>query len=205
MVPNPTTPYRLSFSACGLCVFESVQLAQLYLERRDWDDVKGVADNEKLLGFRTQSSSKRTLRELIARLLTLSEAELKLLIETDRSEQALLIWLAVCRTYPFVAQFATEVLQERVMSLRMAVSYSDFDQFYDDKAEWNDALAKISPSTRTKLRQVLFRMLREADILSKDGTLHPVYLPVALKDDIIKHDPKGLNYFPTTQTDRGVR
>lgn len=205
MASNSSKPYRMSFSAGGLCVPESVKLAQLRRMHGDWETVREYANDQRVLGFRTQSSSRRTVRELIDRLQKLSITELDLLSEVNSKEQALLLWLAVCRTYPFIAQFAVEVLQEHFLSLRMAVSYDDFDQFYDAKAEWNEVLAQLSPSTRAKLRQVLFRMMREADILSIDGTLHPIYLPPAIKNDIAKHDPKGLSYFPGPQADHGVR
>ena len=205
LLSGSSTSYRMSFSTGGLFVTESVALAKLYKAKLDWEEVKDFANDQKVLGFRTQSSSKRTVRELIARLQKLSNAELELLSEANKEEQALLLWLAVCRTYLFVAQFAIEVLQEHFLSLRMAVAHDDFYKFYEVKAEWNDALAQISPSTRAKLRQVLFRMMRESGILSKDGTLHPIFLPPAIKISIASHDPDGLSYFPGPKTDRGVR
>lgn len=204
MASNSLKPYRMSFSTGGLCIAESVQLAQLFHIHGDWEVVRDHANEQKVLGFRTQSSSKRTVRELIARLQNLSAGELELLTEVSRKEQGLLLWLAVCRTYPFVAQFALEVLQEHFLSLRMNVSHDDFDQFFDAKAEWNESLAQLSPSTRAKLRQVLFRMMREADILSKDGTLHPIFLPLEIKNDIASHDPKALSYFPGPKASCGA-
>lgn len=195
----------MSFSTGGLCVTESVKLAQLYGVHGDWEIVRDYANDHKILGFRTQTASKRTVRELIDRLQNLSNRELDLLFEANGKDQALLLWLAVCRTYLFVAQFAIEVLQEHFLSLRMTVTHDDFDNFFDAKAEWNETLAQLSPSTRSKLRQVLFRMMREADIVSKDGTLHPIYLPPVIQNDIAQHDPKGLSYFPGPQAAHGVR
>lgn len=128
------------------------------------------------LGFRASSSAKRTVREMVDRLRTLSEREIDLLLDGTPQEQTMLLWLAVCRTYRFVAEFATEVLRERFLSYRENLDYDAFDAFFEAKAEWNPDLAAIRPSTRAKLRQVLFRIMREADIISPSDEIRRTLL-----------------------------
>jgi hypothetical protein len=75
------------------------------------------------------------------------------------------------RYYRFIREFAVEVVRERFVTLRSDLHYDDFDAFYNAKAEWHEELEKNSLSTRNKLRQVLFRMLREADLLTKNNVI----------------------------------
>ncbi|MER8413948.1 BrxA family protein [Mesorhizobium sp. M1342] len=98
-------------------------------------------------------------------------------------------------TYAFIADFASEVLQERYARFQEDLGYDHFDSFFDSKAEWHPEFAELRPSTRAKLRQVLFRILREADLLSPSGTIMRTLLSPALQDSIIAHDPKELRFF----------
>jgi len=164
-MPSSTkSEYRMSFSFGGLFLNESIEASRLFSRLGDWRAVR----HEMITAgaFRTESSAKRTVREVLSRLQTLSDTEIALLAEGNLEEQALLLWLAVCRTYEFVAEFAAEVLCERFLSFRVELGYDAFDAFFEAKAEWNPDLSSIRPSTRAKLRQVLFRMLREAGIIS---------------------------------------
>lgn len=60
------------------------------------------------------ASQTRTLREVYDRIGHLSDAERQYLsAEADRAEQQAMVWLAVCRTYRFIYEFAVEVISER--------------------------------------------------------------------------------------------
>jgi hypothetical protein len=50
--------------------------------------------------------------------------------------------------------------------LRRQISFGDYDAFYNSKALWHTELDEIATSTQHKLRQNLFRMLRDADLIS---------------------------------------
>ena len=114
------------------------------------------------------------------------------------------MWLAACRAYRFVGEFAVEVVQDRFLSFRLDLPLETFDQFFDAKAEWDDDLAQIVGSTRLKLRQVLFRILREAGILDTGDRIVPSYLSLRLKSLIASRNPKELLYFPGLRPDEGV-
>ena len=102
--------YRISFTSGSLYHRESVRLAELYLLLHDWEEVRIQALRDNLLQARTESTAKRTCREAIARLKTLTESELTFLAEANHQDQAHLLWVAVCRLYRFIADFAVEVL-----------------------------------------------------------------------------------------------
>jgi hypothetical protein len=161
----------MSFGTGGLYINESVAVARLRLQGNSWDSTAAKALETRAFPVRKVSSARRSIQEIINRLKQLSNDELLMLLEGDRPERTALLWLAACRAYRFIGEFAVEVLNERFLSLRLRVTYDDFDSFLAAKAEWPPKLASLSSSTRAKLRAVLFRLMRETGVLSQDGQL----------------------------------
>jgi len=196
-IASPSMGYRMSFTAASLCIRESAILAQRYLDLGNWEQVSSEAFSENLLQVRTQSSLRRLLRELTTRLETLSPAELELLTESTEQHQAQILWLAVCRCYPFVAEFAAEVVRERYLSLKYELPLDEFDAFFNRKAQWHPELDSISSSTHNKLRQVLYRLLREAGLLSAQRTIQGIQLNPRLAKLLHQGCAEEALYFPT--------
>lgn len=189
--------YRMSFSVGGLLVKESVALAQAYRANETWPEARERLMSEGISSFPKLASQTRVLREVFDRIGHLTDAERIYLIEVaDRLEQQALVWLAVCRTYRFVKEFAVEVVAERYQSWRFDLGLEVFDRFLAEKAESDQGLAKLSPSTCAKLRQVLFRIMRESELLSDDGKIQPVWLSVRMKALIEETNPADLLIFP---------
>lgn len=195
------TGYHLSFTSGGLCLYESRLLAELYLDLGDWQSVRDKAISDNLLQARTISSLTRSCREVISRLKTLHQAELAFLVQASPQEQAYLLWIAVCRRYPFIAEFAIEVLRERYITLKNDLAFDHFDAFYNRKSEWHPELDKISTTTRNKLRQVLFRMLREADLLTSGNSIKSAMLTQRLLTTVKTSASRDLLYFPVFESE----
>lgn len=193
--------YTMAFTTGGLFCRESVRLAELFLDRSDWNAVRDQVIAENLLQARTVKTLKHICREVLLRLKTLSRSELEFLVESRHQEQVYLLWIAVCRRYSFIAEFAVELLRERYITLKADVRREDFDSFFHRKSEWHPELDGLRPSTRAKLRQVLFKMLREADLLSTNHLIHAALLSPGLID-LIKHsDVREALYFPIFESD----
>lgn len=198
---NSETMYRMSFSTGGLFLSESIVLTTLYHKYNNWEAVQEMTIAENLLQARTISSLKRTCREIISRLHLLSDVELNFLARGSRDEKNNILWIGVCRRYRFIAEFAVEVIRERFISLRRDLPYEEFDFFFNRKAEWNVELDRITLSTRNKLRQVLFRILRESDLLTAENMIQTAMLSSRLVDLMYKTNPKELLYFPIFESD----
>ena len=191
----------MSFTTGSLFHRESVKLAALYLDLGDWNAVRDKVITENLLQTRTLNTLKRVCREVISRLKMLSRGELELIVEGYHQEQGYLLWLAVCRRYSFIADFAVEVLRERYITLKNDLNYEDFDFFFNRKSEWSLELDKITPATRSKLRQVLFKMLREADLLTANNMIHAAMLSSRLLELIYQSSLRDLVYFPVFESE----
>lgn len=196
-------PYLMSFGTGGLFINESVAVARLHGAGADWDSTLVAAQESGAFPVRKASSARRSIREIVNRLKHLSPDELALFIEGDRSEQAALLWLAACRAYRFIGEFAVEVLSDRFLSLRTNLTYDDFDTFLSAKEEWSPKLAALSASTRAKLRAVLFRLMREAEVLSQDNRILGAMLSPRAVAVIQGGNPNELRYFPGAERQSG--
>lgn len=192
--------YRMSFTAGGLFLRESVDLAALYLDLADWKKVRERVTAENLLQTRTLSALKRVYLEITSRLKTLSDEELRFLITSSRHDQACLLWIAACRRYRFIADFAVEVLRERFITLRKRLDQDAFDVFFNRKAEWHSELDRISVTTKHKLRQVLFKILRDADLLTSANEINPAVPSPALLELIQRGRCEEILFFPMVQS-----
>lgn len=193
--------YSLSFTTGGLFRQESLYLVLIFSELNDWAAVRDKVISDNLLQTRTQGTAKRVCREIISRLKMLQPAELDLLIHGLKNEQTQLLWIAICRRYKFIAEFAVEVLRERYISLKNDLHYEDFDFFFNKKAERHPELDAITPSSRQKLRQVLFKILKEADLLSSSSTINPAMLSHRLLTTIEPQKRSDLLFFPVFESE----
>ena len=131
----------------------------------------------------------------------LTDEELALLQAGSSNEQKYLLWLGICRRYRFIAEFASEVVRERYLTLKQDLPAEEFTVFFNTKEEWHPELEKIADSTRNKLRTVLYRMLREADIIDGNNLILPAMLTEELIRTIAKHDANDLTVFPVSDSD----
>lgn len=189
----------MSFTAGALLQTESVTIAKLYLEVGDWDLVKDKVIAENLLQSRALSTLKRLSHEIIARLSTLNIEELTLLTESEYQDQAYMLWIAICRYYQFIADFATEVLRERFITFKPDLQHSDFDTFLNRKCDWHSELDSLSVSTRKKLRQVLFKMLRDANFLDSKNNIQATMLSSRLIETIKRNGSRDIKYFTISE------
>ena len=175
--------YSLSFTSATLLYRESITVAELFFELKDWSKVRTAVIADNLLQVRTQNTSQRFCSEITSRLKKLTLQELELLVQGNSQEQVHLLWVALCRRYTLIGDFAVEIIRERFISLTVDLNTEDFEAFIHKKSERHDELVTINPTTRNKLRQVLFKMLREADLISADNTAMTTNL--AIDDDLI--------------------
>lgn len=201
MPSTQSSSYKLSFTSGGLYSSQAIKAAEIHRELGDWDQVAAKLKTENILQARTASSLKRMLRELIARLKTMTVMQLDILIDGTRQEQNQILWVAACKHYPFIREFAVDVVREKYLRLDWELTYVDFSTFYNAKAEWDEHLEKVTETSRVKLRQVLYLMLKEVEILSTANLiLPPIFTPTVARA-IREDDPALFMVFPISDVD----
>lgn len=218
--------YRLSFTVGGLLVPQSVITARVFLETVEnaqknepvalmealtatsdakkrslgalWKAARRQVIDESLLPIRTQSAMSRTVSEVIKRLETLSPTELRFLTADDsmNADRAALMWVAMCRYYTLVGEFANGVLRDHYLLGKPTVTYDDYDRFAYSKSLWHAELDEISPATAKKLRANLFQAMFEGRLLEKEGNLIVPSLLGSRLTDVLRKKPESFLFFP---------
>lgn len=191
--------YRLSFTTGGLFRLEAPLVVERYLASKDWELTRLQVRDGNLLQVRTAAASTRISKELIARLELLDQAELEFLLDCNLRERAYLLWVAACRRYALIREFAKEVLREHFLLLRRQFTTSDYDAFFNSKALWHAELDELALSTQRKLRQNLLRMLREAELVSDQLIIQPVVLSPLLAQLLARRGIEQLLVFPASE------
>lgn len=189
--------YSMAFTAGSTLLHESVAISLVYRKQHnDWKAVKIIVFQENILASVKQSSSIRVFREVQQRLALLTENQLDLLIKGNGMEQKCMVWLAICKRYAFIADFARELLNEKVQMFETIISQKDYHTFYHKKASWHEELDALKESTQQKVRTVIFRMLHEIGYLTAANQINTILLPDSVKEVVAEDNPEMLNIYP---------
>lgn len=174
---------------------ECVTVAQKYLSLDDWKAVRAAVNNEDILMIRSLSSRKRIGLELCKRLQTLTGDELGSLASCDDSAtETSLCWIGICRTYEFIRDFLDDVVSVRWAEGLGNVTQGAYESFVEDATATHPELDSLAEGTRTRLRNQLFQMLREAGITDSKDDLVPYLVPFSLMGHIAHEERR---FFPT--------
>ncbi len=191
-----TSAYTLSFTVGGLFLYEGLELARLRASGSTWGEVRKAAPADVFVARGGASSVKRIRNEVVGRLSHLAEAEIAHLAEAGMTDARALMWVAACRKYRILAEFAREVLDERLRTFQPEIRVTDFDALLDAKGVHAEEIARLTPSTRARLRSGAFRMLREAELIDAENRVSAPRLSGALRDLLASDPGSGLDLIP---------
>ena len=174
--------YRLSFGTGNAYLNESNLILKKYLENKDWRETEKYSIENNILQTNTLSSEKRIFREISLRLRSLSLEEQEFFIRSNYVDQSILIWISICRTYKFIGDFSSMIISEKFNSYQLELDYDDFNYFYDKQKVFHEELSLLKDSTRKKLRQVIFRIMKELNIIFKILEITPLFPSIELKE-----------------------
>lgn len=187
--------YKLSFTTGGLLRNETLMVAKLFLLSCDWSIVQQRVMVENYIQLKALSSRKRIFREIRMRLEKLTVAEMKILVAGPHRDVDAMLWLAICRSYGFIGDFAKEVLYEKKLSLQCKIEFVDFNLFVEQKSVIHPELLSLTDSTTKRLRQILFSIMRNCGLIDQDGNIQTMLLSSKVSKVLKNNISEGL-YFP---------
>lgn len=188
--------YCLSLTGAGTRKQEMVLLARAYLDKGNWNAVKTSVFDDNLLQLNTVNNKKRIGSELAKRLKTLSEEELEYLASCSGDDLSAIVWVALCRTYPFVREFSNELIAERFAKMKPDVTKEVYQAFVEDKMYEHPELAKLTDASREKVKIRVFGMARDCGLLDRSGAITPIYPGPSFVSLIKRTRPDDLSLFP---------
>lgn len=169
--------YNLSFTAASLRPELARIIAEYYLELGDWNLAKDRTRTANALQCRSVSSAIRMERELRQRLQTLTMDQITLLAQATAEDRAAIAWLATFKRIRFAFEFVAEVLRDKLGGHDPVLRHSDYEAYLESKSLSHPELLRLTTSSKTKIRQVLLKMLTEAGILVKGTSLGSIQRP----------------------------
>ena len=119
--------------------------------------------------------------------------------DTPASDRQALMWVAMCRYYALVGEFANEVLRERYLMGFSTLTKDDYDRFIQAQSMWHPELEELSALTAGKLRSNVFKAMSEAELWEKESdTLLPSLLSKSVTA-ILENRPESFRFFPTRE------
>lgn len=188
--------YSLSFTVGGLFLFEGIEIARMRASGMSWDDIRRTVPRGLFVAKGGTASANRMRNEVAGRLATLAPDEIAFLAEAGITDARALMWVAACRRYRILGEFAFEVLDERLRTHQTEVRASDFGAHLDAKAVVADEIGRLAPSTRQRLRSAAMRMLREAEIVDDGNHVRRLPISSALADLLSRDRPNGIDIIP---------
>lgn len=194
-VKESTDQYAMSFAVGGLLISETRIAAELFKDLQDWPSVRRTLINENLYRTQARSSAVRISGEVIKRLSVLNNEEINILLSASPDDATNVLWLAICRRYRFIGDFASEVLRDRYVLRQRTLDLKAFDEFVLEKSMWHTELTELTPSSMARCRSVLFRMMREAGFLH-DNTIEGAVLTESIRKVLNRQEPSEVRFFP---------
>lgn len=187
--------YNMSFTSGGLLEKESLTFANAYIQTKNWDLASENIKEGNLFQYRTLVATNRILQELKSRFSYLNEDALNLIVSGFSNETQQILWFAICLKHEFIFDFIKEVVREKYFMGQLELTNYDFDAFYNKKMLQHETLEKITDNSRYKLKQVLFKMLREVGILNKQNFIQAVIPTSNVVKVISNQSPEHLCIF----------
>ena len=170
--------YNIGFTAGAAMLNEMLAVAEAFLDcDGDWEKTKDKTFKENLM--------------------EMNEVELSLLVEGTAAVRRLIVLLAICKAHSFIFDFISENVRECFYNQYEKVTQANFNEFFNEKKYIHPELEAVTDQTVAKMRQVVFRILEQLEVIESvdTGLLQRPYLPEKVERAIVKDDPKLLAAF----------
>jgi hypothetical protein len=188
--------YLFSFTAASMRLNDSLRIARYILDNPN-TDIKKIADPDVILGYGKSETNKREFRELLKRILKLTEQQAELYVSGNLTAQKQIAYLSICKTYGFIKDFTIEVIRDKFLVYDYQINEGDYQSFLRRKQELHHEMDSLTETTLKKVRAVTFLILEEAGIIdkSKNRSIQPQLLEPALIRSILEENPNWLKIF----------
>lgn len=190
--------YNLTFTAGTLLLNETYAVAETYLESGcDWGKTQTITFEHNLMSKDKVSTNKRFFSLVKQRISALNEEELDLLVNSTVLIRRQMLLLAICKAHALIFDFISVNVRDSFFAMQERVTHANFNEFFNEKKYVHPELEAITDLTVAKIRQVVFRILEQAELIESidTGLIQRPYLSEKVERVIVKDNPKWLAAF----------
>ncbi len=190
-VIKKTIKYSTGFSAGALLFKESDSIVSQIQSPEEFLAGKEIIPFN-VIPVNSESSQKRLYSEVNKRLKSLGNSKFIYLYQVSNQEDKLLIlFYAVCKTYPIIADFMLTVVLRKWYNMDKEILPFDFQSFLYEQMGNHPELERLTPITIKKLSQVVMLMLAELG-MQKDHIITKITFNGEILEEILLN---GDNWF----------
>jgi hypothetical protein len=180
--PNNTGTYNGEIVAGSLLINESRKIARLLLNDADSEKWHQAIVIENVLQKRSPVAAKRQAR-LIKNRLSLMKPDLWEIVGNGSADVAIQALLAASIKHSrLVGDFMDTVIRQHWQTFKEKISAKDWNDFLEICSQVDPKVDEWTDSTRSKLKQIVFRILAESKFI--DSTRSLKLLPVSIANDV---------------------
>lgn len=173
-------------------------MASLFLVSQNWMEIRRLALVENCLQMKAINSRKRIFTEIRSRLECLSLQEMQTLCSGQLQDIDVVLWLALCRRYHFIGDFAKEILHEKFISAQQQIDIADYNLFVEQKSVIHPEISALTDTTQIRLRQMLFHFMRNCSLIDRDNRILPVFFSPTVEKLFKNAKQAEIAFFPIT-------
>lgn len=179
--------YSASLTSDAFLYYELKQVLKLKIDGFSDKEIRDKVINENIFQYKSKESSKRLISSIFTRIKVLDDTLMKMLLEEPMDTGKIINLYTIMKTSRLFYDFMNEVVREKLEFNYDVLEKKDINIFFTGKAEQDDIVAGWSETTKRKLKQVILKILSEANILddTKSCKLSRLIIPIELKDYII--------------------
>ncbi|WP_313262699.1 BrxA family protein [Sphingobacterium multivorum] len=154
--------YNLAFTAGALLYNESLLYVRAIEDIASYYSGEAVVNSEVLI-TNAESSRKRIKSELDKRFKQVDPTYLSKFLELSESDQRVILFLTICKTYSIITEFSLEVVYKKWLNYDNELGTYDFRYFLSSKLT-EEELNNISTQSQYKLAQVAVKMYKDVGL-----------------------------------------
>ncbi len=187
-----TVIYKGDIVAGALLLRESREIARLLLDNVDPETWQRAIVVENILQKRSPVTAMRQARLIRDRLTLMGPDLWKLVTHGPREGATQALLAAAIKHSRLVGDFLDAVVRKHWRTFTPAICVKDWKDFLETCAQVDPHVDRWTDSTRTKLRQIVFRMLAEARYIQDTRSLWllPVSIVPEVEQYLINHSEK---------------
>lgn len=157
--------------AGSLLIRESRSVAELLLLGLDPKGVHERVSADNSLQKRSPATARRQTNLILARLQGLDKRFLTMIVSGSQELTTQALFAAAIKHNRFLGDFVGKVVCAHWRTYKPALTKLDWNSFFEECAAIDPEITKWTETTHAKIRQVVFRILAEANVIESTRSL----------------------------------
>ena len=154
------------------------KVVTLRYEGRTWEEIKKASEEENLFGAPTPARAKQIWNTVSARTKALNDSFYPIFMNSDLAAQKLYALVAVMANDTLFAEFAYEIIREKMIIGINEYSPSDIRLFFKHKQEQSEKAAGWTDQTLERLGHSYRNFLYEAGVTDNGRGIRKILKPI---------------------------